>query len=114
MRTDSQRLQDILDSIIQIEKYVVPGDVEVKSNELIRVWVIHHLLIIGEAMSNISSKLRASHPEVPWAQGVGLRNIAIHEYFGVDYEIIWDTVERDLPPLKNKIELIVRDLEEEP
>jgi uncharacterized protein with HEPN domain len=50
----------------------------------------------------------------PGHRAIGMRNIVIHEYFGVDFEIVWDTVEHDLPPLKNQIGTILRELEEKP
>jgi len=62
--------------------------------------VVHHLMIVGEACRALSAEFRAAHPEEIWAQAAGLRNVIVREYFGIDHEIVWGVVERDLPDLK--------------
>ena len=66
MRDDADRLQDILEAIAEIEKYAAWGLEAFEHNELIQVWIVHHLQIIGEAVRSLSETLRQSHPEVPW------------------------------------------------
>jgi uncharacterized protein with HEPN domain len=66
--------------------------------------------IIGEAARKASAALRENHPEVPWSQVVAMRNILVHDYFGVDIEEVWAAVVRDLPDLKRKIEAILQEL----
>jgi uncharacterized protein with HEPN domain len=61
------------------------------------------LAIIGEAVRNISPELKRKCPTVPWQKVIGMRNILIHEYFGVDVELTWKTVQRDLPVLKREL-----------
>ena len=63
-----------------------------------------NLQIIGEAVSRISSKIADPHPEIPWAQIRGFRNILVHDYFGVDIHIVRDVVENHLPALKSALE----------
>ena len=70
--------------------------------------MVHHLQIIGEAVRSLSETLRQSNPEVPWAQIRAMRNILVHEYFDVDLEEVWVTVERDLPRLKGTVQHILR------
>jgi len=67
---------------------------------MVQVWVIHHLQIIGEAVRGISSEFRTAHLEIPWADIIGMRNILIHQYFGIDKDAVWKVVEHDLPILK--------------
>ena len=62
--------------------------------------MVHHLMIVGEACRALSAEFRAAHPEEIWAQAAGLRNVIVREYFGIDHEIVWGVVERDLPDLK--------------
>ena len=109
MRDDKERLRDILDAIDQIEKYAVQGEAEFQQNELIQVWIVHHLQIIGEASSSLSQALTDKYPRVPWAEIVAFRNILVHEYFRVDLPAVWKIVERDLPILTNQVEAILKD-----
>lgn len=111
MRRDRDRLLDILEAIEKIERHI-SDDIEAFANdEMQQVWVIHHLQIIGEAAFGLSPQFRASHPEIPWAQIIGMRHVLVHGYFEIDLDIVWAVVEKDLPPLKNAIESILRHLE---
>lgn len=74
--------------------------------------MVRHLLIIGEAVVRLGREFHSKHPAVPWAQIVGMRNILVHEYFGVDYEEIWTAVNRDVPNLKREVEGLLRELGE--
>lgn len=65
--------------------------------------VIRNLEVIGEAVKNLSSDLRRRHPAIPWRGITALRNVLIHEYFGVDLEIVWRVVSRRLPTLKGSV-----------
>ena len=109
MRDDRERLQDILEAISQIEKYAVQGKEEFQQNELVQIWIIHHLQIIGEASNNLSQKLIAQYPEVPWAEIIAFRNILVHEYFRIDLQAVWKIIKRDLANLKNQVEAILQD-----
>ena len=88
MRDEEERLQDILEAISQIEKYAVQGKEEFQQNELVQIWIIHHLQIIGEASNNLSQKLIAKYPQVPWAEIIAFRNILVHEYFRIDLQAV--------------------------
>ena len=61
--------------------------------------VVRNLTIIGEASPRIPKSVVAAHPEIPWAEMSAMRNLVVHEYFGVSDRIVWDTVQHDLPPL---------------
>jgi len=107
VRDDRERLQDVLDAIARINKYADRGRTSFDQDELIQTWIIHHIQIIGEASSKLSDELKAAYPDVPWAQIIAMRNILVHDYFGLDLEEVWSVVERDLPDLKRKIEAIL-------
>lgn len=106
MRDDRERLLDILEAIEHIEKYTGSGRQALEDNELVQVWVLHHLQIIGEAARALSSTLREQYADVPWMQIIGMRNILVHGYFGVDVDVVWSAVERDLPGLKHRLQQI--------
>ena len=107
MRDEEERLQDILEAISQIEKYAVQGKEEFQQNELVQIWIIHHLQIIGEASNNLSQQLIAKYPQVPWAEIIAFRNILVHEYFRIDLQAVWKIIKRDLADLKNQVEKIL-------
>jgi uncharacterized protein with HEPN domain len=112
MRREPERLQDILDAIAAIERYASLGRQAFDEQELIQVWVIHHLQIIGEAASWLSGDLMNRYSEVPWAQIVAFRNVVVHEYFRVSLNLIWAIVQNNLPPLKLAVERILQELGE--
>jgi uncharacterized protein with HEPN domain len=72
--------------------------------------VIRNLEIIGEASRKVPEAVRSAYPEVDWAGLTALRNILIHEYFGIDLEIIWDIIQNELPPLDTQINKILSEL----
>jgi uncharacterized protein with HEPN domain len=73
---------------------------------MLQVWVIHHLQLIGEAARGISQGVRDRHPEVQWAQIVALRNILVHEYFGLNLHQLWNMAQRELLELEKQIQRI--------
>lgn len=105
-------VDDILESIQKIEEYTK----DVTEDEFvgavgIQDAVIRRLEIIGEAAKHIPDEIRNKYPEVEWKNIAGARNIFAHEYFGVKLERIWDTITNDLPPFKEQIQQILKDLD---
>lgn len=102
------RIQDILKSIQKIEIYVEGMTAsQFKKNELVIDAVVRNLEIIGEASKNIPLSTRRLYPDIPWDQMNGMRNILIHEYFGVDVITVWHTTKIHLPILKKQLESIL-------
>ncbi len=110
MRNEPERLQDILDAIIAIDRYSRQGYDAFINQELIQVWIVHHLQIIGEAANALSCELCDRYPDIPWAQIIAFRNMVIHEYFRVDLSLVWRIVEMSLPPLKVTVEQMIMEL----
>jgi len=110
VRSPAELLQDILDAIERVERYAARGRNAFNSDELIQTWIVHHIEIIGEAATRLDRDFRDAHPEIPWPQVIAMRNVLIHEYFGIDLDEVWSTVERDLPDLKAKIQLLLQGL----
>ena len=110
MRSEGERMLDILEAIERIEKYAEEGKQIFESDELIQTWIVHHITIIGEACRTLPEEFQARYANVPWADIVGMRNILVHHYFGIDTEAVWSVVEKDLPELKLNIQVILKSL----
>jgi uncharacterized protein with HEPN domain len=93
--------EDILESIEKIEKYTegISFDDFVLNSMAIDA-VIRNIEIIGEASKNVPDLVKGKHPEIPWKKMAGIRNRIVHEYFGVDINIIWFIVSNELSQLK--------------
>jgi uncharacterized protein with HEPN domain len=110
MRSDPDRLKDILRAIDNALRYKAAGPERFLQDELLQVWVLHHLVIIGEAARGLTEKVRSEHAGTSWAQIIGLRNIVVHEYFGLNLRQVWMVVERDLPKLRVEVEAMLEAL----
>ena len=101
---DKVRLFHILDAINEIENYIQDVDLNhfVKNSMMFNA-TLRQLEIIGEASNRISEKLISDNPSIPWARIIGLRNLVIHEYFGIDDFTIWNVIKINLPDLKIKV-----------
>ena len=100
-------LQHIQECIYLIEEYT-EGLTKAKFKKDIAKQdaIIRRLEIIGEALTNVPTDFRKKYPEVSWRQIIATRNKLIHEYFGVDLDVVWNIVKKDLPILKNQIDKI--------
>lgn len=97
-------IEDILEAMGKIKRYIKGLTYETFiKNEIVIDAVIRNLEVIGEASRNIPEQVREKYAEIPWKRMIGLRNIAIHGYFGVDLSIIWEIITRNLPETKPKI-----------
>lgn len=109
---DKVRLQHILDAITEIETYTkVATFEEFISNSMMYNATLRQLEIIGEASTRLSDELKASSAEIPWRSIIRLRNLVIHEYFGVDNFTIWSIIKTNLPLLKPEINIIMEGLD---
>lgn len=99
MRNDSARLRDMLKAVEAIRRQTRDGRAAFDNNELIRVWVLHHLQIIGEAASRLDPQGEAARA-LPLRSIIGMRNLLVHGYFQVDDDLVWTVVERDLGTLE--------------
>lgn len=112
MRDPRERLRDILEAIAAIEQYRDRSRAAFEKDQLLQVWFLWHLQIIGEAARSLPEDVRALAPDVPWPDIVGMRDVLVHAYFEIDTEIVWDAATRDVPALKPAIERLLRRLEE--
>jgi len=111
-RDDSIYLRHILDAIVRIQQYLEGID-EKKffQSLLVQDGVIRQLEIIGEATKRLSPQLRDRFASIPWKDIAGMRDRLIHDYFGVDLEAVWTTATVDIPPLREKIQQMLKEAE---
>jgi len=97
-------LRDIIESIDLIRLYLEDvSEEEFFNSHEKQDSVIRRLEIIGEAVKNLSDEFKSRYPEIAWEKAAGMRNVLIHEYFDVDLDIAWDTLNKDLPAFKKQI-----------
>ncbi|MDR9398221.1 DUF86 domain-containing protein [Salibacter sp.] len=106
-RSYKMYLEDMLISMSRIQEYIFEMSFNEFQNDHKTVdAVIRNFEIIGEASKNLSTEIKQSNPDVPWAEMYLMRNKISHEYFGIDYEVIWDVATNYLPDNQIQIEEI--------
>jgi uncharacterized protein with HEPN domain len=104
MRYESSFLKDILAACDKIESIVSANSEDsFLHSEVLPAAVLHHLTVIGEAISRLSVELRERHPEVPWRQIIAVRHRIVHAYFDLDWQILWDAANGDIPQLQRQV-----------
>jgi uncharacterized protein with HEPN domain len=101
-------LEDILEAAGAAREFVAGmGKDELDKDRRTRDAVVRNLEIIGEAAKKLPDQTRRDHPEVEWKKIAGLRDILVHDYFGIDMDIVWDIVQNKLPVLVEQIQHIL-------
>ena len=102
------RIEDILSSINRIKDYTAGlSSSNFLEDQLVVDAVLRNFSIIGEAVRYIPENVQAENPQVPWAQIKGMRNIIVHEYFGVSLEILWYSIQNEIPNLEKQLKEIL-------
>ncbi len=105
MENDLVYLRHMLDAIEKIDRYLTDTDYETfAGNDMMIDAVVRELEIIGEAARNLSAPFIEEHPEIPWRRITATRNVLIHQYFGVNLKVVWDTCRSNLPQLKSFVQ----------
>ncbi len=104
-------LDHILESIHLIEDYVKDADLnDFMASIRMQDLVMRRLEIIGEAVKNLTQDLKNEYPDIEWKKISGMRDVLIHQYFGIDLRLTWNVVKQEIPKLKEKITNILNDI----
>lgn len=105
------RIKDIHQSLLKIIRYTQGMSQDsFFADELKYDAVMRNLEIIGEAVKHVPDEVRAKHQDIPWKEISGMRDFVIHEYFGIDNDVVWNAIEDDVPRLKGQMESRFSDL----
>lgn len=105
MDKDQNYLKHILDSIAFLEDFINDKNFdEFRSSRAVQNVIIRELEVIGEAAKRLSENFKNKYSEIPWKDISGMRDRLIHDYFKIDYKIVWQVVQDDLPKLKSALE----------
>ena len=108
MRLESLYLTDIVEAADYIAEFVAGTDFQVfQQSELLRSAVVQKLAIMGEAAARVSEELKARHPQAPWPQIIAFRNILVHAYFAIDWEVVWRAAKNRCPALREQVAAIL-------
>ncbi|HVY77067.1 MAG TPA: HepT-like ribonuclease domain-containing protein [Solirubrobacterales bacterium] len=109
-RNEQERLRDIQDAIAAIRKHLEQASdaTDAMQDPLLHDALLFQFVVIGEAVKNLSPERRESASEIPWTDIAGLRDLIAHEYFRIDMHRVLEIVERDLPPLEQAIDSLLR------
>lgn len=110
MKDDRLYVIHVLECIERIERYTVEGNEAFSDDTKTQDAVMRNLQVLAESVQRLSDSLRQRYPDVEWRNIAAFRNVAVHDYLGLDLKQIWNIVEDDLPVLKRQIEAIARDL----
>ena len=110
MRPEELYLVDIIEASEAISRFCAPvSENEFIQDELRQSAVLQKLIVIGEDASHLPDNFRKRHSTIEWEDIVGFRNIAVHEYFAILWEIVWNTAIIDVPELHKKVKIILTD-----
>jgi uncharacterized protein with HEPN domain len=108
MRSDRARLLDIDEAVQRIMEKLPSTQEEFIQSDLLQVWVLYHIQVLGEAANGISPEFQKQHQEIPGKDIIAMRHLLVHQYFGIDRDEIWNTAKQDLPKLQQEISRMLK------
>ena len=109
MKDDRVYLQHIRDALQDIAAYCGSDHGAFLDDRMRQDATLRKLEVIGQAVKNLSEDTKSRQPEIPWKQIAGMRDKVIHDYFGVNLEIVWAVVQKELPKLRVAVERLLKD-----
>ncbi len=110
MRPEKLYLTDIVEAAEAIARFIMGESYyEFEQNEMMNSAVLQKLTVIGEAVSRLPKEFTNRFPEIPWVDIIGFRNIAVHEYFAIRWDIAWVAASEEVPVLKEQVEKILQE-----
>ena len=111
---DKVRIQHMIDAIYKINMYVGHSDKPAfEIDTKLQDTYVRQLQILSEAARKILKDFQSNHPEIPWTDVIGLRNVIIHDYAGIDSDVIWNIISNDLPPVLIQLQCVEQNLPDE-
>ncbi|GAB3993760.1 DUF86 domain-containing protein [Spirosoma daeguense] len=112
--SEQARIKHMLDAITEIQEFV-EGTVyeDYLADRKLQLAVTRLIEIIGEASNHVSEDIRNRFTNIEWHILTGIRNVIVHEYFGIDYDIIWTVIQQDIPQLRTKLEYLLEHITKE-
>src|SRR3954451_21150651 len=107
MRGDRLRLLDALEHANLALEFATAGREAFLENLQLQSAILHRLVLLGESCRALSPELKNARPDVPWRQLIAFRNVLVHQYFGLDLELVWTVVSRDLEPVRASLREIL-------
>jgi len=106
-------IEDVIDALSKIQQFTQGMEYNdfIKDDKTIFA-VVRALEVIGEAAKRISRSVKNRYPQIPWKDAAGMRDKLIHEYFGINLKVVWDTIKQDIPALKPLMQKVLEDLHE--
>jgi len=112
-KEDTVYLRHILECIRRIEEDIAEGRERFMAGHTLQDAVLRNLQVMAESTQRLSDAVKATQPDVEWRKIAAFRNILVHDYLGIDLEAVWDITRRDVPELKQAVELMLRVPQEE-
>lgn len=110
MNRDKLYAKHILECIAHVEEDVQGGEATFRGNRTIRDAVVRNLQIMSESTKRLSDASKLSQPSIDWSKIAKFRNVIVHDYINVDYDVVWEIIQQDLAPLKLAVQEIQRNL----
>ena len=107
MKHDCVYLRHIRDAIDRVLEYTSEGEKSFYADPKTQDAAVRNLEVIGEGVKNLSEEVKAEHTDVPWRRIAGMRDKMIHQYFGLNLQLVWETIRKGLPTLRQKIDAIL-------
>jgi len=112
MMSDRERLHDVIEAIRLIRAHDVASREEYERDEVRRWFFLKQIEIVGEASWKLSARVKKAHPMISWKRIAGMRHILVHDYWEVDWDLLWQVMEEEIDPLRLQVEAILHDFSE--